>query len=277
MSEPQRSIRTPAPAALPPHTRPAPVSAPSPTTAPSPGSAASPAPARAATPSRLPARRRFAAWPLWAVLAGVGGTVGTVVTDLRPAAETEAWLNGTDYTVTVADMAGLDPAIGRIGYVAGLVAIVGLLVFQAAWRRHVEQRFTRSTAARVVSAGVVATAAAAILGYGWRGALANYLGPEAGLYDGHGLFVYYMLTDFGAYLPWFGVLVAAGALTWMAWAERTVSRVLGTFSGLAALALVVAVLLSGVPGLPGVLMPACLAIAGVWLAVGRSRITEASR
>jgi hypothetical protein len=228
------------------------------------------------TGGHLSARpRRFTAWPLWALVAGVAGAVGTVGTDLRPEAESEAWQTGEDYTVTVADMAGLDPLIGRIGFVAGLVCIAALLVFAAAWRRHVEQIFTRSTAARVVSNGLIATAGAALLAYGWRGALANYLGPEAGTYDGDGLFVYYMLTDFGAYLPWFATLVAALALAWMAFAERTVSRILGGFSAAIAGLLFIAVLVTGVPGLPGTLMQAWLAVAGIWLAVGRSRITWA--
>ncbi len=217
---------------------------------------------------------RPTAWPLWAVLAGVAGMVGTTLTDLRPPAEMEAWVTGGDYTVTAADMASLDPMRGRIGFIAGLVAIAALLVLVAAWRRNVDRRFARSTAARVVSSGVLATAAAALFGYGWRGALANYLGPEAGVYDADGLFVYYMLTDFGAYLPWFGVLVAMLALAWMAWVERIVSRILGTLSGFFAILLFAAVILTGVPGLPAILMPPWLAIAGLWLALGRSRITE---
>ncbi|GGH40700.1 hypothetical protein [Microbacterium album] len=224
--------------------------------------------------SAAPRGRRFVAWPLWATLAGAAGAIGTVGTDLRPAAETAAWQEGRDYIVTSADMAGLDPALGRIGYSVGLLAILALIVFAAAWRRHVEQRFAGSIGARVVSVGLVASAGALVLGYGWRGALANYLGPEAGLYDSEGLFVYYMLTDFGAYLPWTGVLVSAFGLAWMAWAERSVSRILGGFTTIAAAGALLLVLISGVPGLPGVFMPAWLAVTGIWLAVGRSRVAE---
>jgi hypothetical protein len=38
------------------------------------------------------------------------------------------------------------------------------------------------------------------LGYGWRGALAIYLpdGNEPNTFDETGLYVYYMLNDFGA-------------------------------------------------------------------------------
>lgn len=227
-----------------------------------------------ATVAARPSRQRFTAWPLWAVLAGVAGAIGTVVTDLRPDAELEAFEKGVDYIVTSADMLGLDSMTGRIGHIAGLIAIVALLVLSAAWQRHVDARPLGSTASRVVSAGLIASAAGLMLGYGWRGALANYLGAEAGLYDGEGLFVYYMLTDFGAYLPWFGALVSAGAMAWMAFVERSVSRILGTVTAIASLGLFAAVIGTGVPGLPGVLMPAGLVVAGLWLAFGRSPITQ---
>jgi len=221
-----------------------------------------------------PSRARLTAWPLWATLAGVAGTIGTVVTDMRPPAETAAWRAGEDYTVTPADIATLEPVLGRVGHVVGLLAIVALLVFAAAWRTRVETHLPRSVAARVVSSGLLITAAALTLGYGWRGALSNYLGPEEGVYDTEGLFVYYMLTDFGAYLPWFGALVSLLAICWMAWRERTVSRVLGTFVGVVAVFLAGAVVVTGVPGLPGTLTPPTLALVGLWLAVGRSRVTR---
>ena len=219
-------------------------------------------------------RIRLAAWPLWAVVAGIAGTVGTVATDLRPDAEMEAVADHELYAVTSADMIGLDPFLARVGFTAGLVAILCLIVFAAAWRRHADARLTRSTASRVVSGGLIAATAAITLGYGWRGALANYLGPEAGLYDEEGLFVYYMLTDFGAYLGWTGLVASALALAWMAFRERSVSRVLGGFSGVFGVLTLGAVFVSGVPGLPGVFMPVWLAVTGLWLAVGRSRVTE---
>ncbi|QGW24574.1 MULTISPECIES: hypothetical protein [unclassified Dietzia] len=220
--------------------------------------------------------RRFTAWPLWAVLAGAAGLVGTVATDLRPDAEVEAINRGESHAVVPADVVGLDPAIGRVGFLAGLLAVFALMVFAAAWRRHVETLFTRSTAARVVSIGLIASAGALILGYGWRGALANYLGPEAGAYGEEGLFVYYMLTDFGAYIPWTGLIASALALAWMAWVERDVSRILGTVAAILGVGTLGAVVVSGVPGLPGILMPFWLVVTGVWLAVGRSRMAHPS-
>lgn len=228
------------------------------------------------SPSPAPSRtRRFTAWPLWASVAGIAGAAATVGTDLRPAAEMEAAEQGRDHLVTSADMIGLDPVLGRIGFTIGILAVTALLVFAASWRRHIETRYPRSTAARLVSIGLVATAGALFLGYGWRGSLANYLGPEAGMYGPEGLFVYYVLTDFGAYLPWIGVTISAFGLAWMAWAERQVSRVLGTVTAVFAVGTIGAVLVSGVPGLPGVLMPVWLTITGIWLAVGRRTVNEA--
>ncbi len=225
-------------------------------------------------PARPPVRRRrLTAWPLWATLAGVAGTIATIVTDLRPPAETEAWRAGEDYTVTATDVWTLEPLLGRVGHLVGLVTIAALLVFVAVWRTHVEARFPESAAARVVGLGLIATAAAQLFGFGWRGALANYLGPEKGLYDTDGLFVYYMLTDFGAYLPWFGGLVSLLAIAWMAWREGLVSRGLGSVVGVIGVGFLVGIVLSGVPGLPGVAIPPAIAVVGLWLALGRSAIT----
>ncbi|OUZ11702.1 hypothetical protein BHE97_04130 [Aeromicrobium sp. PE09-221] len=218
-----------------------------------------------------PPRRRITLWPLWASLAGALGWIGTIVFDVRPPAETEAWKKGEDYLVTAADMSTLDVVTGRMGWTAGLASVAALLVFCACWRRSVESRYD-SAAARVVTLGATATAGAALLGYAWKGALANYLGPESGLYDDEGLFIYYILTDFGAYLPWFGVLVSAFAVVWMAFAERLVSRVLGAVSAVFAVGLTALMLAMGVPGIPGTLIQIWLVIAGIWLAVGRSRV-----
>jgi hypothetical protein len=58
----------------------------------------------------------------------------------------------------------------------------------------------------------------------------------------------------------------------MAFGDRLVSRVLGALAGLFATALLVAVVVTGVPGLPAMVLLG-LIVAGIWLAVGRSPIT----
>jgi uncharacterized membrane protein YccC len=62
-------------------------------------------------------------------------------------------------------------------------------------------------------------------------------------------------------------------MAWMAWAERLVSRVLGTVLAIYVALIVFAYIAMGVPGLAGPLSGLVLAIAGIWLSVGRSRIT----
>jgi len=139
----------------------------------------------------------------------------------------------------------------------------------------VEARFDWSAAAPVVSFGLVASAATLSLAYGWMGALSRYLpgGPEESSYDEEGRFVYFMLSDFSPYIGWFGVLVAAGAIAWMAWRERLVSRVLGTLAGAFFVGVLGVTLVTGIPGLPGI-AALSLVVAAVWLSVGRSVVTR---
>jgi hypothetical protein len=49
-------------------------------------------------------------------------------------------------------------------------------------------------------------------------------------FDTEGLYVLYVLNDFGSFVGWLGVSVAAGGIAWMALRERTVSRWIGTVS-----------------------------------------------
>src|SRR5690606_20646632 len=146
----------------------------------------------------------------------------------------------------------MDPMVFRASMVTGYVVVALLLVLAALWRRRVEARVPSSTAAGVVTLGLVASAAGLTFGYGWRGAMGNYMpgGMEEGYYDTQGLYVYYLLNDFGAYIPWLGVVVAAGAVAWMGLKERSVARWLGAFSVLPVLAVLVAVGLGGIAGFP---------------------------
>jgi hypothetical protein len=214
-------------------------------------------------------------WPLWAVPAGLGGMIATVVLDVRPAGESAAADRGDEFTVSDAVMNELDRLPNYLGFLVGFVAIACLLMFAGAWRARVEQQHPRSIGSAVVTLGVVASAAGLALAYGWKGALANYgyTGNEFGMFDDAGLYVYFMLTDFSPYIPWLGVLVSFAAMAWLAWIERTISRVLGTVLGLYAALIAGAYVVTGVPGLAGPLSGAVLALAGIWLSVGRSRAT----
>jgi hypothetical protein len=223
-------------------------------------------PPPASTPTR-----HFTAWPLWASVAGALGMLASVVTDERAGEP-----SNPDHTVSVADIAPLDHLPFRIGGMLGYLTVISLVVFIALWRRRVEQRFDWSLGASIVSTGLVVTATALTLAYGWKGALGTYLhgALEEGAYDDQGLYVYYVMNDFSPYIGWLGALVAAGGLAWMAFDEGLVSRVLG---GLAALLFVGTMLAVGITGVPGLPIIASLAMvgAGLWLAVGRSAITRA--
>jgi hypothetical protein len=223
----------------------------------------------------MTAAARDRLWPLWAVPAGIGGTIATVVLDVRPASENAAADRGDEFTVSNAVMNELDRLPNYLGFLIGFVAVACLLVFAAAWRSRVEQQHPRSIAAAVVTLGIVASAGGLVLAYGWKGALANYgyTGNEFGMFDDAGLYVYFMLTDFGPYIPWLGVLISFAAMAWLSWTERVISRVLGTVLGVYAVLIAGAYVITGVPGLAGPLSGAVLAIAGIWLSVGRSRAT----
>lgn len=231
-----------------------------------------------ASPTAAPPRRtpRDRGWPVWGAVAGVLGFTATVMLDVRPTSEIGAADRGESVLVGPSLMDELTRMPNYLGFLVGFAAVAALVVFAAAWSSRVETRFPRSIAARVVSAGVLVTAAGLTLAYGWKGALANYGydGPETGLYDDQGLFVYYMLTDFGPYIPWLGVLIAAGAFGWLAWRERLVSRVLGTVSVVYVVLVVSGFVLMGVPGLAGPASGLWLALACIWLSVGSSRVTE---
>lgn len=210
-------------------------------------------------------------WLWWGVAAGALGFVATLVTDVRPAGKTDG-----DSLVTAADMADLGHGMYHVGVVVGYATVVALLVLAAGWRRTVEPRYAGSLAARLVSNGLIASAGALTLGYGFKGAMAVYLpgGSDAGGYDDQGLFVYYMLNDFGGYIGWVGVLAAAGGIAWMAFAERSVSRWIGVVSVVLILPPVAFLLATGLPGFPGVVGGAWLVIASLGLALGKSEATR---
>lgn len=220
------------------------------------------------TKADAPARNRQA-WPLTAAAAGLCGIVATLVLDGRG--------TGSDkVSMTPQLFEDLDPMVYRASMVVGYLAVVLLLVAAAHWRRRVEPRVPGSTAAHLVPLGLLASAAGLTYGYGWKGALGDYMpgGPEHGMYDDQGLYVYYLLNDFGAYIGWLGVVVAAGAVAWMALRERTVSRWIGVVSVLPVLQTTLMVVGMGVPGVAALLGPLWLLVAGLGLFLGRSTVVR---
>ncbi|MGX1883317.1 hypothetical protein [Streptomyces sp. NPDC055287] len=211
-----------------------------------------------------------ARWPLYGVAAGLLGGCATLVADVRAGGVTERDLIDAK---TVEEVSG---GYAHLGLVTGFVTVALLLVLAAAWRRHVEPRVPGSTAAHVVSGGLLASAAGLTYGYGWKGALAIYLpmGMDKNSFGEDGLFFYFMLNDFGGYIGWLGVVVAAGAVAWMALRERTVSRWIGVFSLLPVLAVVLFAGLTGLPGFQGLMGPLWLVVAFAGLGFGRSAVVR---
>lgn len=209
-------------------------------------------------------------WPLIGVAAGITGFVATLITDIHVG-------DGTQQTT--ADVIGeMSRTKAHASLVAGYLTVVLLVVLAATWRRHVEPRVASSTAARVVSHGLLISAAALTLGYGWKGAMAVYLpgglNGTTGGFDREGLYIMYVMNDFASYIGWLGVTIALGAIAWMAFRERTVSRWIGIACLVPVLAATGFALATGLPGFPGVVSPPFMAIAFAGLAFGKSTITR---
>lgn len=212
-------------------------------------------------------RRHY--WPLWASAAGVLGYVATLGLEGRTTGPDDVVISEKLFT-------DLNPLVYRLSMVVGYIAVVVLLIAAAQWRRRVEPRVPASTAAHLVPLGLVASAAGLTYGYGWRGSLGAYMpgGAEEGLYDTEGLYVLFLLNDFGTYIGWLGVIVSAGAMMWMGVRERTVSRWLGWFSLIPVVATTGMVAGLGVAGIPGLWAPLWLVVAGLGLTFGKHTITR---
>lgn len=211
-------------------------------------------------------------WPLWAVAAGVLGAIGHLFT-MQSVSEAE-------YASGVGVIETLDRNGYHIGIVAGMCAVFCLLVFAAGWRRWVATNASASLAAGVVSLALVASAGAMILGYGFKGALAVYLpgGMDEGSFPAEGLYTLFMFDDLGPFMAWYGVAMAATAVAWFALRERQLPIWIGLVSTLFAMVPVAVLVVTGLPGFPGVVDPLWLVIAGVGLAVTmRRRETAGAR
>jgi hypothetical protein len=199
-------------------------------------------------------------WAWWGVAAGVLGIIGTIVTLV------------SDTDPTPDSVAALDPAGYHVGGAAGYLAVAALLVTAAAWRARVARLMPSSIAARVVADGLTASAAALTLGYGWKLAMGLYLdgGANAGQFDKNGLFVYFVLNDFGPFIGWLGVVVAAGAMVVLGLKARAVPRWIGVVSVIPVLGVLAMGLGVGVAGFPGMVGPLWLIVTFGALALRRT-------
>jgi hypothetical protein len=207
-----------------------------------------------------------ARWPLVGVAAGIFGVIGTFITDIHVEGD------GTrGDVVTMADVGKIDQQLAHFSIVSGFIAVTLLLALAALWRKAIEPLAPGSVAARIVTQALTAAAGALSLGYGWKGASAIYHndGMDSGTYDEMGLYVYYILNDFGSYIGWFGVTVAAGAVAWMSLKERVLPLWIGIWSLVPVLAVVGFTGGTGLPGFPGVVSPIWMVVAFTGLALTR--------
>jgi len=123
----------------------------------------------------------------------------------------------------------------------------------------------------VISKAFAASAGAMMIAYGFAGALSVYLhgGINAKMFSAQGLFSLYMILDFGPFIAWWGVAVAAAALVYAAFREGRVPRWVGVVSAIFVLIAVLPLIATGLPGMPGVLGPFWLALVSVGLARSR--------
>jgi hypothetical protein len=200
-------------------------------------------------------------WPLWGVAAGAFGMVGTLLTDSNPTGDKKMSAEEV--------VAALDRDMMHIGIVAGLIAVFCLLVFAAGWRRWANEVADSSLAASVISMAITAGAGALLLGYGFKGALAVYLpgGMDEEMHTVQGLYSLFMFIDFGPYIGWWGIAMAAIAVAWLALAERKLPIWTGLIGAFFALVPIGFVVVTGLPGFPGVIDPLWLIVTGIGLAV----------
>lgn len=214
---------------------------------------------------KIEPRRDSRTWPAWGVAAGVLGVVGTLFTDAHP----RSYSMEDTYSSAVINDVPLE--LLQPGLVAGYLAVAALLFFAATWRVHVSAAHLRSVGAAVVPLSLTASAAGLALGYGWKGALGLYGpgGPEEGAFDQAGLYVYFVLNDFGTFIPWLGVIVAAAGVAWAGLHEKVVARWLGIVSAVPPVLVLIAVAVTGVPGLPALLAPLWLVVLSVGLMLSK--------
>jgi hypothetical protein len=203
-----------------------------------------------------------ALWPLLGTAAAITGLVATLFGDVH--------VNGNDMA-TSAVVPDISSGTAHLSVIFGYLTVALLLVLAGAWRHHAEAAWQHLAAPKVVSNGIIATAGGLSLGYGWKGALAIYArgGNEHGAFDDAGLYIYYVLNDFGSFIPYLGVVVAAGAFAWLGLRDRVIPLWIGAFSVLPVLGTVALAIATGLPGFPALMGVPWMAVAFTGLYIAR--------
>lgn len=196
-------------------------------------------------------------WGFWGIGAGVLGMAGHLVSAAQVSDETRRSGVGV--------IGELDYRQYQLGIAAGLAAVFCLLVFTAGWRRWVATHAANSLAADVASLAFLASSGIMLLTYGFKGSLATYLpgAPEENSYPAENLIAIFMFDDFGPFIAWWGVAIAALAVAWLSLKERVLPIWIGVVSAIFGLVPYALVLAIGLPGFPGVIDPIWIALFGV--------------
>jgi hypothetical protein len=205
-------------------------------------------------------------WALWGIGAGALGIVANMLTDPLTSLTDAQKLQGA---AALSHVSRLD---FQIGAVAGFLAVACVLAFTVGWRQWSERQGPPGGAARLVGLALSASAGAMIIGYGIKGPLAIYLpgGTDAGTYPAQGLYSLLMLNDSAPYFAWWGVVVAAAGVAWLAFRERLVVRWVGAVSVLAVVTTFAWLAFAGLTDFGGVAGPIWLVLASVGLVLRRA-------
>jgi hypothetical protein len=207
-------------------------------------------------------RRNF--WGLWGVAAGVLGLVTNVGLD----DQSKHLKSLQPWEATV--VAELNRSLYWAGVVTGLAAILCLVLFIAGWKRWAEP-LSASLAAGAVTVVLTVSAAAMLVGYGLKGALAEYLpgGSNADNFSPDALLVLFTLNDTAGWYAWWGVIIAAGFCAWLGLRERILPIWLALVAVLAVLPPLLAMLLTGAVAIAGLTGPLWMIALGLALTLRR--------
>jgi hypothetical protein len=203
-------------------------------------------------------------WAASGILAGVSGIVSNMVFDDQNGLTDEQMASG----------AGVIEHLNRtnyhVGVIAGWVAIAGLFVMAAGWRRTVDRMRDDHLAWLVIPYGLLAAAASLLLGYGVKGALAEYLpgGSNDDNFPAEAVYQMFVFNDNAPWVGWWGVLFAAGAVTWLSFRRRgSIPPWLGILGGLIVLHATVVMVGTGAVAIAGLTGPIWLLASSSWLLV----------
>ena len=215
------------------------------------------------TDGTAPDRTR-ATWPVAGVVAGVAGLVAGMA-GMASIAE-EQYLEGPSV------ISELERGGYYVSFVLGLVSVAALFIAAAGWRRWAQHRAADDLAAGTVATALTATATINIIGYSLAGALALYLdgGMDQGTMSDESLFVNFAYLDFGTLFGWWGAMLAAGCVAFLAFRRRILPRWMGIVS-VATMALPLGfALFTSLPGMPGFFMPLWLVITSTGMVFSRT-------